>query len=511
MKKNRGKQPNILYIMSDDHASNAIGCYTSILSDVVHTPHLDSLYNDGMKLENFYSTNAICTPARATIMTGQYGHVNGVRTLDDHWKPSEKTNMSHLFQQAGYETGLFGKWHLHCTPEGFDQYKYLYNDPSGNEQGLYYDPSFMEKETGIQGYKGYVTDIITDMTIEFLEKRDRTKPFFVMCHHKAPHDFWEYAKRHEALYDGMDIPVPDSLFEDRGHRCIGSRDFGSSVTPRSTVRSLYSDFIQEDYCTGQLKGTESMSFTDKGLAAYQKYLKDYLRTVAGIDDSVGRLLEMLDESGDLDDTIIVYTSDQGIFLGEHDYQDKRWGYEESLKAPFLIRYPQCIEPGQSSRELMANIDVAPTLLDMAGIAIPEMMQGMSQKGLLYGEADPVLRDSVYFRYWMHRAHRHDNPAHYGIRTDRYKLLFYYGLPLDAAGAKEETSPPGWELYDMIEDPLEMKNVYGDQTYAHVVKAMKEKLYSQKRYYDDLDERYPELMKCIDELEQVERSGYDDRR
>jgi arylsulfatase A-like enzyme len=489
----RQQKPNILYIMSDDHAANAISCYGSRLASVFNTPNMDQIAEEGVRLNNYFSTNAICTPARATIMTGQYGHINGVRTLNDSWNPHNGPNLAALLQEAGYTTSMFGKWHLHCEPVGFDEYKYL----SGvGGQGTYQDPEFTEKNRGIVERKGYVTDIITEMSLEWLRNRDSSKPFFMMCHHKAPHDFWEYAKRHEHLFDDIDIPVPNSLFEDKSHRSEASRDFGSSVTPRSKIRSLYADFCKPDYVTGQLTGTENMTFEEKGLAAYQKYLKDYLRTVAAIDDSVGALLDELEAQGILDNTIVIYTSDQGMFLGEHDYQDKRWSYEESLRAPLLIRYPKEIKLGSIENALMANIDMAPTLLDYAGVQIPKEMQGFSCRGLLRGEPQAPRRDAVYFRYWMHLAHNHHNPAHYGIRTDRWKLIYYYGLPLDAAGAVQEETPTGWELYDMKSDPFELKNLYEDPDYTEIIEELKERLFRMKSEYKDEDSRYPSFQKQI---------------
>ncbi|QUI24680.1 sulfatase [Vallitalea pronyensis] len=484
------KQPNVLYIMSDDHSANAISCYGSILSDVFKTPNMDRLYEEGTKLQHFYSTNAICTPARASIMTGQYGHINGVRTLSDHWDPTQGPNLAAIFQDNGYETAMFGKWHLHCEPLGFDDYKYL----SGcHGQGTYWDPEFEEKDLGRKVHKGYVTDVITDMTTNFLDNRDTSKPFFLMCHHKAPHDFWEFAKRHEHLFDGKDIPVPDSLFEDRSHRSEASRDFGSSVTPRSKVRSLYQDFQAEDYVTGPLKIDDDMTFEQKGLAAYQKYLKDYLRTVAGIDDSVGVLLDKLEAIGELNNTIIIYTSDQGMFLGEHDYQDKRWSYEESLRAPFLIRYPEKIPSKVTNTNLMANIDVAPTLLDFCGISVPKAMQGVSQVPVLLQKEQEDLRSVIYFRYWMNLAHRHHNPAHFGIRTKQYKFIYYYGKALDAAGAVHEDTPTGFELYDMVNDPQEMNNIYEDEARGELVQSLMEQLHDARKTYMDLDENYPNLL------------------
>ena len=488
------KPPNILYIMSDDHAANAISAYGSRLAEVFKTPNMDRVAREGVRLNNFFSTNSICTPARATVLTGQYGHINGVRTLGDRFARGYAPNLAVLVQQAGYRTCLFGKWHLHCEPEGFDEYKFL----SGAwEQGTYRAPEFTEKGRGVVQYKGYVTDIITEMAVAWLRGRDTGRPFFMMCHHKAPHDFWEYAERHERLFDGVEVPAPDSLFEDRSHRSIASRDYGSSVTPRSKIRSLYADFCRPDYVTGPLVGTENMTFREKGLAAYQKYLRDYLRTVAGIDDSVGALLAELERQGALDDTIIIYTSDQGMFLGEHDYQDKRWSYEEGLRAPFLVRYPREIAPGAVRDDLMANTDIAPTLLDYAGLEVPKAMQGFSCRGMLARQTAGRAarrRETIYFRYWMHLAHKHHNPAHYGIRTDRWKLLFYYGLPLDAAGAVNEVSPAGWELYDMKNDPFELKNLYPDPRYADIAGDLKARLSRLKEELGDTDEKYPDLMR-----------------
>ena len=484
-------RPNIVYIMSDDHAANAVSCYGSRLASVFRTPNMDRIAGEGVRLTNFFATNSICTPARATIMTGQYGHVNGVRTLADKWCPEAGPNLALLLQQSGYETALIGKWHLHCEPAGFDEYKYMCNC---HEQGTYQEPVFAEKGKGEVQYEGYVTDIITDMALTWLRgRKGSSKPFFLMFHHKAPHDFWEYPERHEHLFDGVEIPWPDSLFEDKSHRSEASRDFGSSVTPRSKIRSLYADFCRPDYVTGPLTGTENMSFEEKGIAAYQKYLKDYLRTVAGIDDAIGAVFAELEAQGVLDDTIIIYTSDQGMFLGEHDYQDKRWSYEESLMAPFLVRYPRDIEAGLVTDDLMDNTDIAPTLLDYAGVDIPEAMQGLSQRRMLAGDVGAQKRDAVYFRYWMHLAHKHHNPAHYGIRTDRWKLIFYYGLPLDAAGAVDEQTPAGWELYDMESDPFELKNLYSDPQYADVIKELRARLDELKTEYGDTDEQYPELV------------------
>ena len=492
------KRPNILFIMSDDHAANAISAYGSRLASVFQTPHMDRLGREGVRLDNFFSTNSICTPARATILTGQYGHVNGVRTLSDGLDPARETVVRHL-QAGGYQTALFGKWHLHSDPAGFDEYKFL-DRPGPNrgagQQGTYRDPTFVESGKGFVEHRGYVTDIITEMTVDWLRRRDASRPFLLLCHHKAPHDFWEYAARHERMFDGVQIPEPPSLFEDRSHRSEGSREFGSSIGPRSKVRSLYGHFCRPDYVTGPLTGTEGLSFEQKTRAAYQKYLKDYLRTVAGIDDSVGEVLAELERQGILDETVVIYTSDQGMFLGEHDYQDKRWSFEESLRCPMLVRYPSEIPAGSVNDDVITNLDLASTFFDHAGMDTPASMnvQGRSFRANLAGKTPEDWPDEVYFRYWMHRAHRHDVPAHYGLRTKKWKLTFFYGLPLDATGCLEEPTPPGWELYDMENDPLELKNLYGDPACAGVAADLTARLDAAKRRYGDTDDAYPELLR-----------------
>ena len=485
------KEPNILYIMSDDHACNAISCYGSRLSKVLKTPNIDRIADEGMRLDNCLVTNSICTPSRASILTGKYSQLNGVYTLADDLDRGQQ-NVAKLLQQSGYQTAIIGKWHLHTKPRGFDYYNVL---PG---QGVYHDPRFKEKgkpwqywEKGGEVYKGYVTDIITDLSLDWLKNRDKNKPFFLMCHHKAPHASWEYADRHKHIFDGVEIPEPASLWEDKSHRSPASREYGSTISTHNKIMNMVSRMEQKGWPTGRLD-TSGMDEKQKTRAAYQKYLKDYLRCITAVDENVGRLLSYLDKEDLTENTIVIYTSDQGMFLGEHDYSNKRWIFEESLHMPFVVRYPKEISSGEINDDIILNVDFAPTFLDYAKQPMPSDMQGHNFRSNLMGKTPADWRKSMYYRYWMHRAH--DVPAHYGIRTKRYKLIFFYGLPLDAKGARNDPTQPGWELYDLRKDPYELKNVYNDFTYANVVKQLKSQLLHLKEELGDADEKYPELMK-----------------
>ncbi|OON94570.1 MAG: acetylglucosamine-6-sulfatase [Candidatus Epulonipiscioides saccharophilum] len=476
------KKPNILYFMSDDHASNAISCYNSILSEVFQTPNFDRLANEGCRLNNYCATNSICTPARATIMTGQYGHLNGVKTLADRWNSDTKLNLAQLIKDSGYDTAFFGKWHLQCVPNGFDEYKYL--EGSG-QQGVYINPTFAEKGSeGIIKHEGYVTEIITDMTLNWLKNKNSDQPFFIMCNHKAPHDRWQYLPKYEHIFDGVEIPEPGSLFEDLSHRSAGSFKFGSTLGPNDhsyNKLSLFDWFNEDNYVTGKIQYEENATDETKTKLTYQKYLKDYLRTVAGIDESVGQIVNYLESIGELDNTVVIYTSDQGMFLGEHSYWDKRWSFEESINTPFLIRYPKEISAGGVNNELLSNLDIAPLLLDYAGAEIPEEMQGKSFRKVLTGEEHGY--DAIYFRYWMHLTH-HGVPSHYGIKTKEYKLIYYYGKPLGSTGAINVDTPTGWELYNLKNDPLELQNIYNDKNYSNIVEKLKIQLQDIKEKYQD---------------------------
>ena len=503
----RDSRPNILYIMADDHAANAIGSYGSHLAGVAPTENIDRIAHEGVRLENCCCTNAICTPSRASILTGEYGHRNGVRTLNDEFD-REREHVAHMLGNAGYDTAMVGKWHLHTQPSGFDYYNVLsgqgrYVDPRLKEKGRPWEDDAYDIEGDDRGYyptgggdvyEGYSADVVADQAIEWLDGRG-DDPFFLMCHFKAPHDPWVYPDRYEDLFEGQRIPEPGSLFEDKSHRSEATRERGSTVSSTNPVRNLVDDQGQDEWPTGTLD-TEDMSFEEEARASYQKYLKDYLRTVAALDENVGRLLDQLDEAGLADDTLVIYTSDQGQLLGEHDYTDKRWIFEESMRMTFLARYPGEIEPDTVSDELVANVDFAPTFLDYANVDIPEEMQGQSTRRVLENDELMEGRDAVYYRYWMHRAH-HDVPAHYGIRTKRFTLSYFYGLPLDAAGARDEPSEPGWELYDLRDDPFQLRNVYNDPQYADVREDLTERLFELKEDLDDTDDAYPELLERRD--------------
>ncbi len=485
------ERPNILFIMSDDHAANAVGCY---MSRINRTPNIDRLAREGMRFENCFCANSICTPSRASILTGKHSHRNGVRTLDDVLNSRQRT-FPKLLQQAGYYTGVVGKWHLTSEPAGFDYYNVL---PG---QGDYFNPRLKEKgkewqdgEEGGEVYEGYVTDVITDIALRFLKSRPKDKPFCLLYHHKAPHDMWEYDEKHAHLYEGVPIREPRTLFDNYRTRGQAIKRATQKIGMKET---LFLHETQGDQFADVEKLIGDMEPRRQKRVAYQYFIKAYLRCVASIDDNIGRVLDYLDESGLTDNTIVVYTSDQGYFLGEHGLFDKRFMYEESLRVPLIVRYPKEIEPRSVNEDLVQNIDFAPTFLDYAGVPIPRDMHGRSLKPLFNGTTPKDWRRSIYYRYWMHRAH-FNVAAHYGIRTKRYKLIFYYGLPLDAAGALDEPTEPEWELFDLADDPQETNNVYEDPRYKGAAVMLKAALDRLKVKLGDFDQRYPELMKVREE-------------
>ncbi len=454
-------RPNILFIMSDDHASHAISAYGSRIND---TPNLDRIAAGGMRFDSVFCTNSICTPSRAAILAGTYNHVNGVTTLDTHMDNALWTFPKAL-QEAGYLTGMFGKWHLGHGPA---------NDPTGFDfwrvlpgQGHYHNPVMLQAgEHPVVERGGYVTDLITDDCLGFLDrhkKHNSDQPFALFCHHKAPHRSWEPSKKHFTMYEDVDIPEPDTFRDDLAGR--------ADVIQAVRMRMMDLDPIID------LKATVPPGLTlDEEISwRYQRYIKDYLRVVASIDDNVGRLLDRLDEDGLTDNTIVIYTSDQGFFLGDHGWFDKRLMYEESLNMPFLMRYPKEIAPGSTNDDVIVNVDFAPTLLDLAGVDQPDHLQGRSFAPMIGGVTPSDWPTSMYYRYWMHRDGAHLCPAHYGVRTRTHKLICYYNDPLDQLGANGPSDPIEWELFDLVNDPMEVSNVIDDPTYTGVLGELRNEL------------------------------------
>ncbi|MFW6132600.1 MAG: sulfatase [Planctomycetota bacterium] len=501
------RQANILFIMSDDHAAHAISAYGSRVN---RTPHIDRIADGGMRMDNCHVTNSICTPSRATFLTGQYGHVNGVRTLADTLGPDYDPQVQKLLQRAGYATAIFGKWHLGVywgiEPGGFDDWELL---PG---QGEYYGPEFVTPR-GRHRRCGYVTDITTDLTLEWLRRRDTSKPFFLCCHHKAPHRPWTPGPDHRDMLADEDVPEPETFDDDYAHRAEAARRACMRVDRHMTYDDLS---LVPPPGTGRGKGVripDSLSgytlTTDEGDRVsfdsyaqlksfkYQRYIKDYLRCVQGIDDGVGRLLDYLDEAGIAEDTLVIYTSDQGFFLGDHGWYDKRFMYEHSLRTPLVIRYPRAIKPGSSSDAIVANHDWAPTLLDYAGVETPDAMQGRSARPILEGSVPDDWPQTIYYRYWEHLGHH--VAAHYGVRDHRYKLIFYYGEGLGAGNTtKEKLTAPEWELFDLRSDPCELVSVFDDPAYAPVRDRLRGELDRLQAVYGDEPRHRPGTFRSIRE-------------
>ena len=448
------RPPNIVFIMSDDHAAHAISAYGSRVNE---TPQIDRIAAAGARLDNCFCANSICAPSRATILTGQHSHINGVLTLDDDID-NRRDNVAKQLQQSGYQTAILGKWHLGHggihDPSGFDRWCVL---PG---QGDYVDPEFHDQGE-LRQIEGYVTDIITDLSLDWLRARDRDRPFMLMLHHKAPHRPWIPDQKHMAMYE-EDIPLAPTFDDDYSQR--------AQAAANATMR------IDRDLTHVDLKADPppGLAPRDEKVWKYQRYMQDYLRCIASVDDNVGRLLDALDEDGIADDTVVIYTSDQGFFLGDHGWYDKRFMYEESLRMPFLVCYPREIAPGTVVDAMASNVDLAQTFLDYAGLSAPTEMQGSSLRPIFNGSTPDSWQTSIYYRYWMHLA-QHGVAAHYGVRTRRHKLIYYYGEALNTTGSVDDPRQPEWELFDLETDPMELHNVYDDPDYDDIVAALKAEL------------------------------------
>ncbi|MGC4053423.1 MAG: sulfatase [Paludibaculum sp.] len=453
------RRPNILFIMADDHAAHAISAYGSTINE---TPNIDRIGRDGVRLDNCLCTNSICTSSQATILTGQYSHVNGVRTLNDPLDPARQ-HVAKLLQAGGYATAMVGKWHLHKDPSGFDYWNIL---PG---QGSYYDPEFIEMGQR-KKHTGYCTDLITDFSLEWLKGRPKDKPFFLMCHHKAPHRPWQPALKYSYQNAASTMEEPFTLYDHYENRSDAARRATLQLGENLTKTDLKAD------APPNLKGDELRKWT------YQRFIKDYLGCVQSVDDSVGRLFSLIAKEDLEENTVIIYTSDQGFFLGDHGWFDKRFMYEEALRMPCLIRYPKEIQHS-INRDMILNLDFAETFLDFAGIPAPPDMQGRSFRQNLRGKTSKDWRQSMYYRYWMHLAD-HNVAAHYGVRTERYKLIYYYGKALGTSGSIDKDTPPEWELFDLLKDPRELNNVYADPAYQKAVVELKATLDRMQKEFGD---------------------------
>lgn len=478
-------KPNILFIFSDDHAVGAISSYGSTINQ---TPNIDRIAQEGMILDRCFCCNSICAPSRAAVLTGKHSHLNGLMTNADRFDSTQPT-FPQMLRQAGYETALIGKWHLKSDPTGFDYWDIL------PDQGNYYNPDFLTP-AGTTRHIGYVTDIITNKSLEwFSNQRNVLKPFLLMCQHKAPHRNWMPNLKHLHLYEDVTIPEPPTLFDDYSNRSAVLRnnqmEIGRHLTMDSDLKvtgSPIKDALGRSFSNAERarmtpeqrqqwdavynirnEAFQKANLSGKDLVRwkYQRYIKDYLRCIASLDENIGRLLDWLDESGLARNTLVVYSSDQGFYLGEHGWYDKRWMYEESFRMPFVARWPGHIKAGIRVSAMAQNIDFAPTFLEAADLTVPADMQGVSLCPLFEGNVPNNWRKALYYHYY--EKGEHNVPRHFGVRTERYKLICFY-------------DHNEWELFDLNNDPYEMKSVYGLPEYEKIQKMMMKQLKELQHKY-----------------------------
>ena len=488
--KNIAEKPNIIFIMSDDHGYQAISAYNSGL---VKTPNIDRIANQGIKFNKAFVTNSICAPSRAVILTGKFSHLNGVPGNDQVFDGNQQT-FPKILQQNGYQTAMIGKWHLKSHPTGFDYWNIL---PG---QGDYYNPDFIKQGENTV-YNGYVTDIITELSIDWLKNRDKNEPFCLLMQHKAPHRSWMPALKNLELFDDMDFTLPENFYDEyigkealkvqmltvKDHMDVRMDfkipcDTCDTVSVNSWAPGEYwrrldrltpverqkwdETYKTEEFEFYEVKDDESKYDHWK----FRRYMEDYLRCIVSVDESVGQVLDYLKENGLEENTIVVYTSDQGFFLGEHGLFDKRYMYEEAMRTPLLIRYPKEIKEKSQTECLTQNLDIAATLIDVAGITIPGDMQGESLRKIWHNDVSE-WRDAIYYHYYEKSF---GASPHYGVRTNRYKLIHFYDV-VDS-----------WELYDLEIDPNEMENLYNDPGYEKILIELTDKLIElQKKYMDTI--------------------------
>ncbi|MBI1248019.1 sulfatase-like hydrolase/transferase [bacterium] len=494
--KESASRPNILFLFSDDHAIKAISAYGGDLAKVAPTPNIDRLAKEGALFRNSFCANSICGPSRATILTGKHSHKNGFMRNTGRGMDQSQWTLSKALQAAGYNTAMIGKWHLHTEPLGFDHWEIL---PG---QGNYYNPAFIQQDGSTKKFEGYVTDLITDKSIAWLEQRDKSKPFLLMCQHKAPHRTFAPPLRHLGAFDDVEIPEPPTLFDDYANRSVTLAsnemeidrwmDWAYDLKVRKDERGDVKLPAPDRYGTPEynrmtdaqksvwdahfgprnqvfLKDFQEGKLSHKDLVRwkYRRYMRNYLGAVKAVDESVGRLLKYLDDNGLSENTIVFYSSDQGFYLGEHGWYDKRWMFEESFRMPLIVRWPGVVQSGSVPEQLVQNIDYAPTMLEMAGQPIPAEIQGRSLVPILKGESVD-WRESLYYAYY--ELGEHAVPQHFGVRTSQYKLIHF---PVTNE----------WNLFDLQTDPQEMKSIYGDPTAQAVQESLTKEYYRLREFYD----------------------------
>ncbi|MFN3152514.1 sulfatase [Bremerella sp.] len=489
-------RPNILFIFSDDHAIKAISAYGGDLAQVAPTPNIDRLAQEGMLFRNSFCANSICGPSRATILTGKHSHKNGFMRNTGRGMDQSQWTLSKALQASGYNTAVIGKWHLHSQPLGFDYWEIL---PG---QGNYYNPDFIQQDGSTKRFEGYATDLTTDKSIAWLEQRDKSKPFFLMCQHKAPHRTFAPPLRYLDAFDEIEIPEPATLFDDYANRSstlatnemeidrhmdwaydlkVRKDERGDVVLPKpdrygtpeynrmtaAQKKAWDAHFGPQNQAF--LKDFQQGKFTERDVVhwKYRRYMRNYLGTVKAVDENVGRMLKYLEENGLAENTIVVYSSDQGFYLGEHGWYDKRWMFEESMRMPLIIRWPGVTKPASAAEQLVQNIDYAPTFLEMAGQEIPAEIQGQSLVPILQGEDGP-WRDSLYYAYY--ELGEHAVPQHFGVRTETHKLIHF--------PVTDE-----WNLFDLEADPQELTSIYDDPSAQSVRDAMTKEYYHLRELYE----------------------------
>ena len=477
-----GHRPNVVFILSDDHTCQAISAYGS---KIARTPNIDRLAREGALFRNMFVTNSICGPSRAVLLTGKYSHLNGFRNNGKDVFDSRQQSVAKLMQQGGYQTAWIGKWHLGSKPVGFDYWNVL------PDQGSYYNPDFMGEKDTVR-HEGYVTELITRFSLDWLNRRQKDKPFMLVIGEKATHRSWLPDLPDLGRYDSTDFPLPETFNDTYTGRLAASRQDMSIEQTMNLAHDLkvhadyqrngnYNRFtpMQKQAFQAYYEGKVSREYDEKqpkGEALtrwkYQRYMRDYLATAASLDRNIGKILDYLDRSGLAQNTVVIYGSDQGFYLGEHGWFDKRFMYEESFKTPFLVRFPGVVKAGRAMTQLAMNVDWAPTLLDLAGITVPADMQGRSLVPLLTDKATKTpWRDAVFYHYYEYPLPHRVSP-HFGIRTERYKLIRFYG------------ASEAWELYDLQKDPHELKNHYGEKGYEQITATLKKKLTEQALQYRD---------------------------